>query len=239
MVHGGGSEINISFDLTPSEVNDDYADIIRNCDGNQYEDMCSNSSQLQQPALRDSLLELYFSYFHVSHPCVVPLRFLKEKIRGHNLRLHLLVNVLQFVGSVYAEDTASEPFEHAVLRHIPAENSVWGPFEVQAVLIYAVAIFWRNESERAREMMNLCIRKAVAMGMHQREFANSCSPEDPVFAESWRRTWYEIYLCDASMTATSRSSTFVCSLRSLSSTVDLPCEETDFNEGVSRMFCTE
>lgn len=239
VANGGDPGINIAFDIASPTANEtnDYAIESQRCEGHQYGDLCSKSFQLQQDTLRDSLLELYYSYFHVSHPCVVPLRFLKEKIPEYSPGLHVLVNVLQFVGSLYVEDTASEPFEHAILMHLPAENSVWGPCEVQAILIYAVALFWRNELEKAREMMNLCIRKAVAMGMHQREFATTYSAEDPVFAESWRRTWYEIYLCDASMTATSRSSTFVCSLRSLSSTVDLPCEETDYNDGVSR--CTK
>jgi hypothetical protein len=240
-VSGGGqfteheeSEMDQSFEIQhqTTRESESYSSGVQMVGIPPIPDIISPPIQILKASSANTLLELYFRYFHISHPCIAPLRFLKEKVSTFQPGAELLLNVLRFVGSLYVEDIASEPFEYAILKQIPAESSVWVPFEVQAVFIYAIAVFWRSDSENARKWFDLVIDKAVAIGMNKREFATSYSPNEPVFSESWRRTWYEIYICDGHMASTTRSTTYSCSQNSLKTTVDLPCEEEAYNEGV-------
>lgn len=79
--------------------------------------------------------------------------------------------------------------------------------------------------------MGIARQLALDLGMHHREFAIDHGNGDPVLEESWRRTWWQVYIVDAFFSAIRRSADFPS--YHIEATTDLPCEEEEYERGVS------
>lgn len=103
-------------------------------------------------------------------------------------------------------------------------------FDVQAVLLYSIAIYWSNEPEHGTALLDEAIEMAVELGMNRKDFATQHGDGNPVLEESWRRTWWLFYITDAHIAG----STHVFPFRTgnIDKTVDLPCEEHEYESGV-------
>lgn len=192
--------------------------------------------------MEDPLLDLYYRYFHKGHPCAIPARYMTNFITPELIAsvpgLSLLLGVMRFIGSVYSKKVASEPLEESV-RAIIAERSSAGaldasPFEVQAITLYSIAAFWFRDDAAAKAAMATASGKAIALGMNMRGFAEANAGGNPIVAESWRRTWYTLYLVDAHIASSTHDQNFGTSQRIVPATVDLPCEDSEYESGVSR-----
>jgi Fungal Zn(2)-Cys(6) binuclear cluster domain/Fungal specific transcription factor domain len=183
---------------------------------------------------RDCLLGFYYTYFHVAHPCVIPESFVKERLTASGSRpgTAFLILVMEFIGSLYCTDTPSQPLETQIQWELAQGTTHWKAYHVLAVLLYAIAVYWNNEIKRGRELLNLAIEKALELEMHLKQFAVNNSGGDCVVAECLRRTWWELYLCDAAMTSADHSNIFKLSRRNVQPTADLPCEESEYDSGV-------
>jgi hypothetical protein len=188
---------------------------------------CDSGSLTRAP-----LLELYYTYFHSAQPCALPLRFLRQKESENPPGIKLLVNVLQFIGSLYAPKVKSGPLEELVKASLRESRPIPNGFEVQALVLYSIAVYWCDEIERARGLLDEAIRKAIALGMNYQAFASKNSNGDPVLAESWRRTWWQLYSTDAHIASSSHVPHFGTSQRIITCTVELPCEEDEYYSGV-------
>jgi Fungal Zn(2)-Cys(6) binuclear cluster domain/Fungal specific transcription factor domain len=181
---------------------------------------------------RAPLLELYYTYFHPAQPCALPLRYLRQKASEDPPGIRLLVNVMQFIGSLYAPKVKSGPLEDLVKASLAEPKLTPNGFEVQALVLYSIAVYWCDEIERARELLDEAIRKAIAIRMNFREFATEHSGGDAVLAESWRRTWWQLYSTDAHIASSNHVAHFATSQRLVPCTVELPCEEEEYCSGV-------
>ncbi|KAF2813113.1 uncharacterized protein BDZ99DRAFT_556435 [Mytilinidion resinicola] len=180
---------------------------------------------------RESLLELYYAYFHNAHPCVLPARFLTAILDDTVPSMALLVQVMRFIGSLYSPKQASAPLEAKLkLTMIHCQEQEDG-FVVQALVLYSIAVYWCDDKPRSRELLDLAIAKAVRLGMNKREFANDNCKGRPVLAECWRRTWWQLYVTDAHIAASDHAVTFGSSQRNVLCTVELPCEDSDYYSG--------
>ncbi|KUM58026.1 hypothetical protein ACN42_g9151 [Penicillium freii] len=103
------------------------------------------------------------------------------------------------------------------------------PFDVQALLLYSIAVYWRNEPECGVRLLEEAIRTAVALGMNKKEFARNYAEADSVLEESWRRTWWVIYITDAHIAGSTHTYPFRTS--GIEITTDLPCEEEQYEKG--------
>lgn len=184
------------------------------------------------PLIRAPLLELYYTYFHPAQPCALPLRFLRQKESEDPPGIKLLVNVLQFIGSLYAPKVQSGPLEDLVKASLAKPRPTANGFEVQALVLYSIAVYWCDEIDRARDLLDEAIRKATGIGMNFRAFATRHSGGDPVLSESWRRTWWQLYSTDAHIASSSHVPHFGTSQRLIPCTVELPCEEDEYYSGV-------
>jgi hypothetical protein len=81
------------------------------------------------------------------------------------------------------------------------------------------------------DLLDETIRLALELGINRQEFAQENSRGDPILAESWRRTWWQIYITDAHIAGSTHKFPFRTS--NIEMTVDLPCEELDYELGVS------
>ncbi len=69
------------------------------------------------------------------------------------------------------------------------------------------------------------------LAMFRRQFAIENGEGCPALQESWRRTWWQIYIVDCFYAAIQRNISFPT--RDITATVDLPCEESEYESGVS------
>jgi hypothetical protein len=79
--------------------------------------------------------------------------------------------------------------------------------------------------------MDAAIRIALDLTMFRRRFAVENGEGDAVLEESWRRTWWQVYISDAIFAAIRREAAFPT--REVDVSVELPCEEEDYETGVS------
>jgi len=197
------------------------------------EEQCLSATSLSQEASRDALLELFYRFFDPAHSCVLPQQYLKQKMDLNVSGMALLLCVVQYIGSIYSPAVPSAPFEDEIKRMLAEERPHTSGFEIQALLLYCIAVYWHDDRSRARALRDEAVRKAVSIGMNFKEFATYASSRDAVLAESWRRTWWQLYLTDGHITAIDHGSTHISSQSLIPCTVELPCEDAEYKSGVS------
>ncbi|KAF2818720.1 putative C6 transcription factor, partial [Ophiobolus disseminans] len=178
------------------------------------------------------LLTQYFTSFHVSHPCVLPRWSLNMRLASDPIASETLLPVLLYIGSIYTYTVDSAPLAVTARQAIDTTRLTPGlpsPFYVQALLLYAIAVYASNEPERGRELLDEAIRGALSLGMHRSGFASQHGQMDPVLEESWRRTWWSIYITDAHIAGSGHS--FPTQTGAAQITADLPCEELQYESG--------
>ncbi|KAF2430560.1 hypothetical protein EJ08DRAFT_588879 [Tothia fuscella] len=99
---------------------------------------------------------------------------------------------------------------------------------VQARLLFSIALHGRHEIQEAQKMLTQSTQLALHLGMHESSFFAN---ESPLEEESWRRTWWEIYVVNGYMSAIWRKSGF--NIGKTFSDLPLPCEEAAYLSGSS------
>ncbi|KAF2681254.1 hypothetical protein K458DRAFT_392044 [Lentithecium fluviatile CBS 122367] len=179
----------------------------------------------------DQLLTQYYIYFHISHPCVLPRWSLQSRMVGEPAISDYLIPVLLYIGSIFTHSIDSAPLAETALQAIHAGRAIGYPnaYHTQALVLYSIAVYWCDEPERGRELLDEAIEGAFVLGMHEKGFASQHGLGDPVLEESWRRTWWQIYITDTHISGSLHT------YRGLStkfpSTAELPCEEREYESG--------
>ncbi|KAK5242656.1 hypothetical protein LTS06_011379 [Exophiala xenobiotica] len=129
----------------------------------------------------DFLIELFYRYIHPAHPFVLPRRMYQE------FPTHLR-NAMCFIASHHS----SEPSDtHREKMSIVFDSSVSEDgFKVQALILVTLASYARFERDQGNRALTTAIDVALRMGLTSTFFAIN---DGPVFQESWRRTWWELY----------------------------------------------
>jgi hypothetical protein len=94
-----------------------------------------------------------------------------------------------------------------------------------------MVLFWCDYKTEARREMNAASRLALDLGMSRREFATEHGGKDLVLRECWRRTWWELFVVDSYYAGT--LGTLESAFMDAKATVELPCEEFEYELGVS------
>ena len=183
---------------------------------------------------RDPCIDLYYKHFHRFHPCALPRQFLEKQIQDTTKHpsLRPLVAVMRYIGSMYCQSEQADR-----LRGAPASLCMKAgqdrrdPFIVQYHLINSIVQYWCGELVQSRDAMDRAICLALDLNMHRQEFALTYGQGDPVVQESWRRTWWQIYIVDAYYAAMKSATT--CTTSDVDVTTELPCEEYEYESGVS------
>lgn len=68
---------------------------------------------------------------------------------------------------------------------------------VQCRLLYSMALFWQDQKLDSQKEMATATKVAIDIQMVRFEFAGLHGADDPVLRESWRRTWWMLYIVDA------------------------------------------
>lgn len=177
-----------------------------------------------------SLLDLYYEYFHPSHPFVLPRRALQAKLSllDDLPSLRLLVNVMQYIGSCYRDPVARQ---HHLRASIYASDAAVDGFTVQSTLLMSLAESMCDEVTEAEKLFARALAQARLIGMNKKSFADAEVGFDPVLAESWRRTWWMVYVVDANYCIIRQD--YKTALLGGENSVDLPCEDESYGQLVS------
>lgn len=181
------------------------------------------------------LLDLYYEFFHAAHPCTIPRVYLDKHLTEDALRL--LASVICYIGSLFSESVSDElqkNVEVALMEIRTGSRTVTG-FDVQAMLLYSIAVYWCNEAEHGTALLDEAIQLGLGLGMNRKEFAVLHGQNSPVLEESWRRTWWLFYVTDAHIAGSTH--TFPFRTSNIDITVDLPCEEQEYHSGVTNSYC--
>ena len=139
---------------------------------------------------------------------------------------------MRLIGNLYESHDWSKPLETEIEARI-SELSPSDPIQVQCRLLFSMALFWNSNTTRAKEEIDTATSVAVEVGMHKREFVDTYRGDD-VLMESWRRAWWMLYIVDAYYAGT--LGTMNLKAFHVEATVDLPCEEVEYESGVSTSF---
>ena len=172
------------------------------------------------------LLEVYYLHFHAAHPILLPVQHqTRQLIRNYP---QYLLAVMQCIGSQYESMVLSEGYQNAV-SHMLASQTERDGHLVQAMLIFSVTLHAQDRQQQARQILSSAIELAVDLGMNRMNFASDNCMGSPFLEESWRRTWWELYVLDGMLAALHQQSSF--KLNSIENDVLLPCEDSDYSTG--------
>lgn len=178
----------------------------------------------------DRLLELYFENFWPQFPLVLPLHYLKAREISGNHGMDSLLPVLYWIGAIFAPWTPPEPHFAAAFAALDSPTLAHTPFNVQALMLYAIALHHCDVKPEARDKLDRAVAIALELQMNEREFARAYGEGNPVLEESWRRTYYLLTAADQNFSIISNSPTH--GLLNIPNNVDLPCDDEFFETGV-------
>jgi hypothetical protein len=181
----------------------------------------------------DTLIETYYKTFHTFHPMVLPRKYLISvcRVPDDRLKWKPLIAVLRLIGHLYDAKSWSTPLQD-FLEDCLSQAPPTDPILVQCRLIYSIALFWYDKKSESKLEIDGAVQLAMELKMFHHEFSNGHGGrEDPVLAESWRRTWWMLYIIEAYYAGTLGTMNFTC--MGVKATVCLPCEEHEYASGVS------
>lgn len=168
------------------------------------------------------VVNLYYSYFHSAHPILLPRHMYEQQYPLY------LQSVVHFIGSHYSASHSGDSLREqtaAALR----DKSEKSAYMVQARLLFAIAIHARGEPSEGQAMLQDAIDLALSLGMNTKDFATLNGNSSPCLEESFRRTWWELFVTEGIMTAIHRKP--VMKTRSVVQEVLLPCEDSTYTDG--------
>ncbi|KAF1730382.1 hypothetical protein CRV24_009843 [Beauveria bassiana] len=183
---------------------------------------------LQSFSLADRCLDAFFYHFHASHPFVLPKPFLLTLVGDPSLEPVLAA--ARWVGSLFIDAGAARQalFQEAYQILYESQRPKDG-FVVQAMMLLIVTLDGCCENEKARKILRDAETLAVQIGLNTRPFATLHGRSLPVIEESWRRTWWDLFIIDGLIAGVHRVTNFL--LYDVPTDVPLPCEEVQFLSG--------
>ena len=194
------------------------------------ETITASSNQLMFSISSERLLDLYYEFFHNAHPFILPQYFLVQRFQSDSRSLEALLAVMQYIGAIYAPWTTSNLYKEK------AETALFGStlektgFHVQALLLYAISQHYNDQWSQSSKILDAAIHMALEMGMNLQEFATQYGEGNSVLEESWRRTYWMLFITDQHFAIVKSMPIFA--LRDTITTVELPCEESNYQSGV-------
>lgn len=183
-------------------------------------------------SLAERCIDLYYQNFHASHPFVLPKQFLFLFTAENSIEP--LLSAMRWVGSLYLDGPATHSqasfFDEAVTR-VRAPDATRDGFLLQAMMVLLVGMDGVSLNDRARELLEEAEKLAVEIAINTRPFSIFHGQGVPVLEESWRRTWWDLFVIDGMIAGVHRTTNFA--LFDTPTDVGLPCEEYQYRSGVS------
>ncbi|KAI4864246.1 hypothetical protein F4820DRAFT_449204 [Hypoxylon rubiginosum] len=173
-------------------------------------------------------VDSFYYYFYPGHPAVLPKEQLLKMAKERNLD-HLFA-AMRWVGSLYIDvGPARATFFEEVMRLVYAPDVIKDGYLVQAMVILLIGLDGSCQQEKARDILSDVERIAIEIGLYTRAFATMHGGGIPRIEESWRRTWWDLFVVDGMVAGVHRQTNFL--LFDIVADVGLPCEEYEYKSG--------
>ena len=183
--------------------------------------------QLSSP---DECISSFYRYFYASHPFVPPEEVLL-RLAAQGL-VNPLFSAMRWAGSCYIDEpSAKESLFDEAFRLVQSPLTPRDAFLVQAMMVLVIGLDGAGQFNKGKELLNDAKDLALEIGLNTRAFAVLHGQGVPVLEESWRRTWWELFILDGMFAGIHRVTDFT--LFDLPADVALPCEEWQYLSGVS------
>ncbi|CAK7273944.1 hypothetical protein SEPCBS119000_005917 [Sporothrix epigloea] len=182
-------------------------------------------------SMADRCFDAFYHYFYSGHPFVVPKDILLSLAKDRTLDISHLLAAMRYVGSLYIDaGPARAMFLDKAIQLAYLPTCPQDGFLVQTLIMLIVGLDGSCEQERARQLLSDVERIATDIGLHQRDFAAANGRGNPIIEESWRRTWWDLYVVDGMVAGVHRATNFL--LYDVRADVALPCEESQYAAGI-------
>ena len=139
---------------------------------------------------------------------------------------------MRYIGSLFIDaGPARASYLDEALRLAYLPTTPRDGFLVQAMILLIVGLDGSCENDRARQLLLDAEQLAVEIGLNTRDFAAANGRLNPVLEESWRRTWWDLFVVDGMVAGVHRVTNFL--LFDVPGEAALPCEEHQYQSGVS------
>ncbi|UKZ52834.1 hypothetical protein TrVGV298_006621 [Trichoderma virens] len=171
----------------------------------------------------------FYKFFFPGHPFILPQAHLMRHFEKNPDFSRELVLMIVFIGSLYTHDSLSDEYKQQAEQALGSRLAPHG-FNVQALMLFALTLEWSGENERAAIYLERAKAMGLEIGIQRRDFASRCGMGDGVLEESWRRTWWELYVIDALFAGIRHLPTFT--FWGVDADVEIPCEEELYIAGM-------
>lgn len=145
--------------------------------------------------------------------------------------LHHLEAAMRYIGSFYVAQAPTTALGLEAERAVYSMDCLNDGFKVQTMLLLTIGFDGYTYQEKALHLLVEAQDIALELGMNRREFAVLNGNGSDVLEESWRRTWWELFVVDGMIAGVHQKSSF--RLSEIVADVGLPCEEEQYTSGVS------
>ncbi|KAL6358805.1 hypothetical protein LRP88_08997 [Fusarium phalaenopsidis] len=182
--------------------------------------------EAQNPCAVKDLFDLYYTNFHPTHSWLPPKKTLSRLIETIPNDFKFTMTMILYVGSKYADNVDSTSLRNDAYEMASGElpETVWS---VQALLSMCIAAFGEQHDDYCSLWFDRTRDLALRLGLQHKSFADA--EEDPILAESYRRTYWALYTQGSLRTV--REHLGHWQLYHTEATTELPCEEWEYESG--------
>lgn len=166
---------------------------------------------------------ILYSAFWPPHPFLPPRMCLEEHVSGSEGTT--LIVVINYIGSIYAHARNNEVQALAPPQQL--EEYPRNGLTVQSLILLAISSHMSNNPIKAQAFLHTAMDIALDIGLYRNDFSTSHGKGSHAMEESWRRTWWELYILDIMFAGLNQTSKM--RLKDVDSDVLLPCEEEMYN----------
>lgn len=189
------------------------------------------NSQMPRISIPEQCIDAFYFYFYPGHPAVLPKAHIMNLAKERSVE-HLLA-AMRWVGSLYIPSgPVRATFFEEMMRLLYAPETPIDGFLVQAMVIAIIGLDGCRQNEKARDILSDAERIAIELGLYTRPYATAHGCGNPRLEESWRRTWWDLFVVDGMIAGVHRQTNFL--LFDFTADVGLPCEEHEYLSGVGR-----
>jgi hypothetical protein len=175
------------------------------------------------------LMTAFYTFFFPNHSFLLPrIHMIEYLAKNHLVHLNLAI---QYVGALYVTTANRQTYEELLNAQFNDPLVVKDGTHVQALLLYAIGLHVNDKEDESCQYMYMAVNLALQLGLNNRLFALTNGGAHTMLEESWRRTWWELYVIDGMFAGVNPK--YVMQLREVPVSVALPCEEADYFNGVS------
>ncbi|KAL4923197.1 uncharacterized protein BDV17DRAFT_18003 [Aspergillus undulatus] len=174
----------------------------------------------------DPMIQLYYHNFHPSHPMVIPRKTLNSPLCY--IVPQSLLSIMRYIGAHYYHNPSLRQEYRQSAFSALSDPKMHDGFKVQALLLLVIIEHSHGNEKHAHRLIQRAINLALEIGLNCASFAAENFYGHAVLEESWRRTYWELYIVDG-LLAAMRQQHGSFRLYHQPVNLQLPCAESTYN----------